>query len=109
MIALMHTFPTLSEKLQLPASMNGSLGIMHGLGFNVDFLIDWHNGPAATSGSRHAAAFVLSVWSGLTQWRDTQLRESGSGWKFDLHEALQAWDDAHRAAFAAWAKDPWWV
>lgn len=27
---------------------------------------------------------------------------------FDLGVALQQWDKAHRAAFLAWAKDPWW-
>ena len=27
---------------------------------------------------------------------------------FDVMAALGTWDDAHRAAFAAWAAAPWW-
>jgi len=46
-----------------------------------------------------AAKFVLSVWNPTTRWK--------SG-RFDIHDALGVWDDAHRAAFVAWAKDPWW-
>lgn len=28
---------------------------------------------------------------------------------FSVHDALGTWDDAHRAAFAAWLADPWWA
>lgn len=28
---------------------------------------------------------------------------------FSLHDAFGVWDDQHRAAFVAWAKNPWWA
>lgn len=58
----------------------------------------WAIGPAGTAGSRHAAAFVLAVWA-PAPWRVGP---------FDAVEALKVWDERHRAAFTAWAKDPWW-
>jgi hypothetical protein len=44
-----------------------------------------------------AAGFVLKVWN-----RDFACPE------FDVLDALQRWDRHHRAAFLAWAADPWW-
>lgn len=58
----------------------------------------WASGPAS-HGERHAARFLLSVWDTSTDW------EAG---KFDVLEALRAWDLPHRAAFLEWASDPWW-
>ena len=52
--------------------------------------------PAA---ALHSARFVLSVWN------PAQVSALGA---FDMHQALAAWDDAHRAAFAEWATAPWW-
>lgn len=46
------------------------------------------------SGHRAAVQFVLHVWNTANP--------------FDI-EAFASWDSAHRAAFVAWAKDPWWA
>ncbi|MBX9580250.1 MAG: hypothetical protein K2X87_08070 [Gemmataceae bacterium] len=46
-----------------------------------------------------SAQFVLAVCDPWLDW------DSGP---FDLMEAMAAWDAAHRAAFRAWAADPWW-
>lgn len=59
----------------------------------------WAKAYTPGSGARHAARFVLAVWSNRSSW--------GLG-RFDVMEALGCWDNAHRAAFMAWAKDPWW-
>ena len=59
----------------------------------------WAVGPAS-SGERHAARFVLAVWDNAADW------ECG---RFDIVEALTVWDEPHRAAFLAWAGDPWWA
>ena len=58
----------------------------------------WAAGPAS-SGERHAARFLLSVWDPATGW------EAG---RFDVLEALRIWDVTDRAAFLEWAADPWW-
>ena len=55
--------------------------------------------PAVTTGSLHAARFVLSVWDPNMDW------ECG---KFYSHHALAGWDEHHRAAFQAWVNKPWW-
>ncbi len=57
----------------------------------------WAVGPAS-SGERHAARFVLAVWDNDAGW------ECG---RFDVVEALTAWDEPHRRAFLAWAYEPW--
>ena len=59
-------------------------------------LSDWKNGPYASSGSAHAAAFVLHVWN---HYR----------FAFDLGAAFARWDDAHRTAWQAWAAEPWFA
>ena len=59
---------------------------------------------AAESGLSHServtAQFLLAIWNPNAEWR--------SG-RFDLMEALRIWDFEHRAAFLAWANDPWWA
>ena len=50
--------------------------------------------PRVTAAGHHAAAFVLGVWT----------QQPG----FDVVRALAVWDAAHRAAFLAWARAPWW-
>ena len=52
-------------------------------------------------GARWAGIFVLSVWNADAPG-DFGLPA------FDVHSALSVWDRAHRAAFLAWAADPWW-
>jgi hypothetical protein len=62
----------------------------------------WRTSGAGTSGSYHAVAFVLSVWSGSgKEW----IRR---GYTFDVVRAFGTWDEAHRAAFNAWCQNPWW-
>jgi hypothetical protein len=51
-------------------------------------------------GARHAARFVLAVWDNATEW------ECG---RFDVIEAMAAWDPEHKAAFLEWAMAPWWA
>ena len=45
------------------------------------------------SGAVHAAEFILSLWDFRA---------------FDLGRAWGAWDSQRRAAWKAWASDPWW-
>jgi hypothetical protein len=52
-----------------------------------------------SEGSKHCARFVLSVWASHYSWK------VGA---FDLHAAMRRWDQANRAAFLAWAREPWW-
>lgn len=47
----------------------------------------------------HAARFILAVWGPDAQW---------SIGRFDIMEALRAWDKPQRDAFAAWYSSPWW-
>lgn len=73
-----------------------------------------------SGGGRHAARFVLAVWSGTTgtvfgrprKGPDDCLHFTVETWwrvgLFDVVDAMARWDDPHRQAFLAWAKDPWW-
>jgi hypothetical protein len=65
----------------------------------------------ASSGEKDAALFVLSVWNPTTDWRKLAKLardRSPTGGFFDVHRALGNWDVGNRAAFLAWARDPWW-
>jgi DNA primase len=53
-----------------------------------------------SSGERRAVQFVLHVWNQHVTW------ECG---RFNVFEALELWDGAHRRAFLAWAAAPWWL
>lgn len=55
--------------------------------------------PGRTTGSLHAARFILSVWNPGVDWKCG---------RFYVTEALGCWDDAHRRAFLTWASNPWW-
>jgi hypothetical protein len=72
----------------------------------------WAGGPARTSGSGAAAAFVLAVWNGggVHQGVDRLWFDSGKFrvGQFDAIHALSVWDEPHRAAFIAWCRDPFW-
>lgn len=50
------------------------------------------------SGANASLAFISHVW-GCGSHRHA----------FDLRNAFARWDEAHRAAFKAWASDPWWA
>ena len=70
--------------------------------FDAKALDAWASGPRS-HGEVCTAQFLLAVWG------NTTLKECP--WTcgpFDVMEALGVWDDAQRAAFLAWAQDPWW-
>jgi len=69
------------------------------LPFDALELNRWARSGAPGHGGMCAARFVLSVWDPGTKWR---------AGRFDIHEALSIWDDAHRRAFLAWCINPWW-
>jgi hypothetical protein len=58
------------------------------------------NSPAVTSGGEHAAKLMLGIWN---------YRNPAGGHTFDLHRAVNAWDNAHLRAFNAWAQEPWYA
>lgn len=60
-------------------------------------------------GGTDAALFVLSVWNTGDDWSEWISRGGPDGGRFNLHRALGNWDSAHRAAFLAWARAPWWL
>jgi len=82
--ALADTFPTLRGAIK---------------SWDPQRLARWASSSERCSAARHAARFVLSVWDPYGEW------ECGP---FNLHLALQCWDDKHRAAFLTWVKNPWW-
>lgn len=86
LLALARSFPSLDRKL--PADFEwdplGFVAILRG----------------ASHGERCAAQFVLSVWNPTARF---------SVGKFDLQDAIGTWDREHRAAFAAWCREPWWA
>jgi hypothetical protein len=77
--ALAHTFPAL----------RGAPGTKP---FDEDRLREWMG--VCSGGERRAASFILSVWNHYDN-------------KFDVGE-ISGWDDNNLAAFAAWARAPWW-
>lgn len=81
--------------------------------WDAEALDRWACSGGATSGSLLAARFVLSVWDPETEWecmRDHNHNRSGMSRHvgFQLHRALGVWDNEQRAAFVAWAREPWW-
>ena len=54
----------------------------------------------ASLGERQGAAFLLTVWNQHEDW------QCG---KFNVFDAAVVWDEAHRAAFFAWMKEPWFA
>jgi len=58
------------------------------------------NSESLTSGSVHAARFVLAVWKGSS--------EEWKGLHFDAVKAMAAWDWQHKEAFLRWCQNPWW-
>lgn len=51
------------------------------------------------TGADQAAKFCLEVFN-------PRLGREDEMYRFELAKAVACWDDAHRAAFAAWAADP---
>ena len=67
--------------------------------WSANTLDRWAAETALSHGERVTAQFLLAVWDPSHSWRCG---------RFDLMEALGVWDETHRAAFVAWATDPWW-
>jgi hypothetical protein len=68
-----------------------------------------------SSGLRHAAAFILSLWDFYRRRSDAHGNGDESGeppprkiGRFDAVHAMRSWDKDHRRAFANWVSDPWW-
>jgi len=87
--------------------------------FDPEVLDPWLLSGAACHGALHAGRFILTVWSGRMGHVEDSKRNKDemfdyrveSPWAcglFDLIDAMSTWDDAHRKAFVAWARDPWW-
>lgn len=84
--------------LSFPTLRNAPLADKYGE-FDARYFARWADRTLYSSGARHAARFVLMVFNSSTRWKIG---------RFDLSHAMQTWDGAHREAFVAWAKDPWW-
>lgn len=56
-----------------------------------------YQGKAVTGGSLHAARFALSIWNHDASWKVGP---------FNLVAAFGTWDEAHREAFLAWCREP---
>jgi hypothetical protein len=70
---------------------------------------------APTSGSRHAAKFVLQVWNSGDDWQEwARLPKDQDGLgiedavlqPFNAVAALAVWDEAHAKAFRTWVHTP---
>jgi hypothetical protein len=85
---LARTFPSLAELEMFQPDAH----------FDGDEMDAFRSGVLC-HGGKCAFQFIASVWN------PTAKRKCG---KFDLHDAMSVWDDEHRAAFVAWATDPWW-
>jgi hypothetical protein len=78
-------------------------------------LVRWLNTSGEpTSGSRHAALFLLSVWND-TDWAKFGLKVRNEPktlrrriGRFDFNDAFASWDEKHRAAALAWFLNPFW-
>lgn len=67
--------------------------------FAAERLDKFLRGGRVSSMQRDCAAFILRVYKAPPEW----------GHPFDAIEALFRWDRAARAAFAEWARAPWWA
>jgi len=85
---------TFDERLAALAEQFPTLHGANGLKpFRADMLLEYANKNGG-SGMRHAAAFIANIYN----------HKNG----FNLGAAVSTWDAEHRAAFAAWAVDPFW-
>jgi hypothetical protein len=86
MTAFARTFPCLRES---PGTQLWDALVFDG----------WAAESPLSHGELVTAQFILAVWDPAGTWRCG---------RFDLMEALGVWDEPHRAAFLAWASEPWW-
>lgn len=68
--------------------------------WDANALDRWPSEAPISSGELVTAQFLLMVWDPNHVW--------ATG-RFDVTEALRAWDERHRAAFVEWVRDPWWA
>lgn len=102
-LALAYEFPTIWT-----AHQEGTLRFDKG--WSAIELERWARTPSACDAARHAASFVLGVWSNNEQWGVWPEGDQGYGRRwFNAHHALAKWDDAHRSAFYQWGMNPWWA
>ena len=96
----------MSELAKLFPTMRGVPGTDP---WNVEQLIGWLNTGAPTSGSWHAAMFLLGVWNPSTKWNQEGVRmRKGASGKFDLFAAFACWDNNHIQAMQEWIANPFW-
>ena len=67
--------------------------------WNSDALDTWA-ARGASHGERLCAQFVLSVWNHQERWH---------AGPFEVVTAFMVLDEENRAAFLAWAREPWWA
>lgn len=103
MLGLVESFPSLRNADHFRLVDHRELGSVERgkrAAFDANRLNRWvRTDPGVTAGSLMAGRFVLQVWNPHTKW---------TAGRFNVVEALQRWDERHRAAFLAWAADPWW-
>lgn len=75
--------------------------------WDVHQLMAWMNTGAPTTGSWHAAMFLLGVWNPHTKWNQegVKMKKSATG-KFDLFVAMHGWDQQHIDAAREWIANP---
>ncbi len=86
MLALAMSFPSYRDKI---AGETVSYP-----GWDAPRVLCWVE--EASSVERRVYRFLLFVWDASEN-------------HFDLRDALLVWDAEHRAAFLAWAQEPWWA
>lgn len=84
MIRFARTFPTLADYVPAVWDADALERAVYGGG----------------SGALHAARFVLEVFNSRIDWPRLG--------RFSVSEAFGTWDEAHREAFRAWTRYPWW-
>jgi hypothetical protein len=94
----------MSELAKLFPTMRGVPGTDP---WDVHQLIAWMNGGAPTTGSWHAAMFLLGVWNPHTKWNQegVKMRKGATG-KFELFPAMHGWDQQHIDAAMEWIRNP---
>ena len=68
--------------------------------FEPRVLEKWACASATNDYARHAACLVLHLYNARTPWKIG---------RFDVLQAMRAWDDDHRLAFLAWVKEPFFT
>lgn len=63
-------------------------------------------------GEKLAARFLLGVWSPDENWvevaKNNGISNAETVKRFDIFEAVGAWDDEHRLALHTWIETPFW-